>query len=84
VCKVQLSIPLFIVAPDERFEKVQREINRPVFSKALHQPLPEICRFIPYSSLKSKVQQAEAVGFLRYLRPDFLDELAESTALDEL
>jgi hypothetical protein len=37
-----------------------------------------------YSSLKTKVQQAEAGGFLRYLRPDFLDELAENTALDEL
>jgi hypothetical protein len=79
-----LKIPLYIVAPNERFEKVQREINRPIFSKALSQPLPEICRYIPYSELKSKIKQAEQGGFLRYLRPDFLDELAESVALDEV
>lgn len=79
-----INIPLYIVAPDERFEKVQKEINRPVFSKALNQSLPEICRFIPYSALKSKVQQAESGGFLRYLKPEFLDELAESVVLDEI
>src|SRR5690606_31880170 len=43
-----INIPLFIVAPDERGEKVRTEINRPVFSKALKQSLPKICRYIPY------------------------------------
>lgn len=77
-----INIPLFIVAPDERGEKVRNEINRPVFSKALKQSLPKICRYIPYSSLKEKVEQAQAGGFLRYLRPDFLDEIAESVELE--
>ena len=76
-----INISLFIVAPDERFEKVQKEINRPVFSKALRKPLPEICRFIPYSSLKMQVQQMKMGGFLPYIRPDFIDKLAKSTAL---
>lgn len=79
-----INIPLFIVAPDERQEKVEREINRPVFSKALKQPLPKICRYIPYSALKAKVQQAESGGFLPYLRPDFLDEIAENMELDDI
>jgi hypothetical protein len=78
-----INIPLFIVAPDERREKVEHEINRPIFSKALKQPLPGICRYIPYSALREKVEQAEIGGFLRYLRPDFLDEIAESVELDE-
>jgi hypothetical protein len=79
-----ISIPLYIVAPDERREKVQRETNRPIFSRALEQPLPEICQFIPYSPLKAKVQQAEEGGFLPYLRPEFLDEIAESVVLEDL
>ena len=79
-----INIPLFIVAPDERQEKVQKEINRPVFSKALNQPLPEICRYIPYTSLKQKIQQAEEGGLLQYLRPEFLDEIAEDVNLDDI
>jgi hypothetical protein len=78
-----INIPLFIVAPDERREKVQKEINRPVFSTALNQPLPEICRYISYSALQEKIQQARAGGFLRYLRPEFLDEIAEDVAIDD-
>ncbi len=73
-----INIRLYIVAPDDRWEKVYAEVNRPTFSK-LKTPLREICQFIPYSSLKEKLKQ---VGDLvRYLRPNFLDEIAES--LDE-
>lgn len=78
-----IKIPLFIVAPDERQEKVEKEINRPVFSKALKQPLPEICRYIPYSALREKIEQAQAGGFLRYLKPDFLNEIAENVGLED-
>jgi predicted RNA-binding protein len=78
-----IKIPLFIVAPDERQEKVEREINRPVFARALNQSLPEICRYIPYSALRQKVQSAEEGGFLRYLRPDFIDEIAESVQIED-
>jgi hypothetical protein len=79
-----INISLYIVAPDERYEKVKKEINRPIFSKALKQPLPEICHYIPYSSLKLKIRQAEDGGFLRYLRPDFLDEIAESVEIENV
>ena len=50
-----IKINLYIVAPDERREKVFNEINRPTFAR-LKPPLPDICRFIPYSELKSKTE----------------------------
>jgi len=78
-----INIPLYIVAPDEREEKVRTEINRPVF-KALKQSLPKVCRFIPYSALTEKVEQAQQGGFLQYLRPEFLNELAQSAELEDL
>lgn len=37
-----LNIPLYIVAPDDRRDKVFKEVNRPTFSR-LSPPLPEIC-----------------------------------------
>jgi len=71
-----LNIRLYIVAPDERSEKVYREINRPTFTRSLKPPLTEICQFIPYSALQAKLHQ---VGdMLPYMKPDFLDAIAES------
>jgi hypothetical protein len=40
-----LNIPLYLVAPDEKCDKVMTEVNRPTFSR-LSPPLSEICRFI--------------------------------------
>jgi hypothetical protein len=77
-----LNIQLFIVAPDERREKVRAEINRPTFSRALTPPLTEICRFIPYSVLQSKLEQAG--NLVRYLRPDFLNEIAETVEVEDI
>ena len=42
-----LNIPLYLVAPDERREKVMIEVNRPTFCR-LNPPLSEICRFISF------------------------------------
>ena len=69
-----ITINLFIVAPDARREKVKTEINRPTFANAR---LPRKCRYIPYSKLTSRIEQANIGGFLRYLNPTFLDEIAE-------
>lgn len=71
-----LNIKLYIVAPDSRREKVVEEINRPTFSK-LKTPLNEYCQFIPYSSLKEKVQQALNLDLIKHLKPDFIDDIAE-------
>jgi hypothetical protein len=74
-----INIRLYIVAPDERRDKVFSEINRPTFT-SLKPALRDICQFIPYSSLQEKLKQVN--DFLRYLRPEFLDEIAESIEAD--
>ncbi|WP_273467361.1 hypothetical protein [Methanothrix sp.] len=65
--------------PDERREKVFYEINRPAFAR-LKPPLPKICRFIPYLELKKEVEQIG--NRIRYMRPEFISEIAESCEPD--
>ncbi|HET8845477.1 MAG TPA: hypothetical protein VFN35_28655 [Ktedonobacteraceae bacterium] len=75
-----LKIPLYIVAPDERRNKVITEINRPTFSK-LVPPMYQMCRFISIPILKERIMQIAQV--LKYLKPEFLDELSEACDLEE-
>ncbi len=76
-----LNIPLYLVAPDDRRDKVMTEVNRPTFSK-LSPPLSEICRFISFNSLK---EQIKAVGhMLRFIKPEFLEEISESCEIEEV
>ena len=72
-----LNINLFIVAPDARRDKVKAEINRPTFAKL---KLPQRCRYIGYTRLTQKIDQATRGGFLRHLSPSILEELAEKMA----
>lgn len=75
-----INIKLYIVAPDERREKVIGEINRPTFAR-LNPPLTKICRFVPYSILKKEIDQ---IGYrVRHMKPQFIDDIAESCELDE-
>lgn len=76
-----LNIPLYIVAPDERRDKVVNEVNRPTFS-SLSPPLSEICRYIPFSVLKTTIPKIEVM--LNYIKPDYLDELAESCEIEDI
>jgi hypothetical protein len=76
-----LNIDLYIVAPDDRREKVVIEINRPTFSN-LTTPVSKICRYIPFSKLKEKIKLHHDV--LIYLRPSFLKEISESCQLKDL
>jgi predicted RNA-binding protein len=76
-----LTMPLYLVAPDDRRGKVMTEVNRPTFSN-LSPPLSEICRFISFSTLK---EQIKAVGhMLRFIKPEFLEEISESCEIEEL
>lgn len=75
-----LNIPLFIVAPDERRSKVIDEVNRPTFSRLIP-PLVEVCRYISFSALRTRLKEVGA--FVRYLKPEFLDELAEECSVEE-
>lgn len=75
-----INVRLYIVAPPERRERVIQEINRPTFSR-LVPAMSEVCRFIPTDALARTVGRLE--GFVRHLRPDFLDEVAEACDLPE-
>lgn len=75
-----LNIPLYLVAPDKRREKVFVEVNRPTFSR-LSPPLVDVCRYISFSTLKSRLE--EAAAFVRYLKPEFLEELSEVCEVEE-
>ena len=75
-----LNIPLYIVAPDEKREKVISEVNRPTFRR-LEPPMAEVTRYIAFSTLRERVSQA--ASFLRYLKPDFIEELSEPCDVEE-
>jgi hypothetical protein len=76
-----LKIPLFVVAPDDKAEKVVREVNRPTFS-ILQPPLNEICRVITFADLRERVTQV--MPFIKHVKPDFIEEIADSCVLPEL
>jgi hypothetical protein len=72
-----IDIPLFIVAPDDRRHLVLREIRRPTFTR-METPLHEVCRYVPFSKLEAALEHfGENV---KYLRPDFMDSIAERVA----
>lgn len=75
-----LNIPLYLVAPDERRNKVITEVNRPTFSR-LSPPLSETCRYISFSTLKDQIKAVSHI--LRFLKPEFLDEISESCEIEE-
>ena len=76
-----LNIPLYIVAPDDRRDKVISEVNRPVFSR-LSQPMSEIVGFVPFSVLRSRFAEIETV--LQHLKPSLVEEIAESCNLERV
>jgi len=76
-----LKINLYIVAPDDRSDKVIAEVNRPTFA-TLNPPLPKICKFIPYSQLRKEVDQ---VGYrVSYMVPQCIDGIAEGCETEEV
>ena len=76
-----LNIPLYLVAPDDRRERVIIEVNRPIFSR-LNPPLSETCRFISFSTLKEQIKAAS--NFIRFMKPEFLEEISESCEIEEV
>jgi predicted RNA-binding protein len=76
-----LNIPLYLVAPIERREKVFTEVNRPTFSR-LTPAMSKMCRYISFNALREQVNQVASV--VRYLKPEFLEEVSESCEIEEL
>jgi predicted RNA-binding protein len=76
-----ISIDLYIVAPDDRRAKVKEEVNRSTFAR-LDRPLPQICKFLPYSELKKEIEQMG--DRVKYMKPQYINErIAESCELHE-
>ena len=75
-----LTIPLYLVAPDERRGKVFTEVNRPTFSR-LSPQLSKICRFKAFDTLKNQTKAVSHV--LRFLKPEFLEQISESCEVEE-
>lgn len=79
-----ITIKLYIVAPDERREKVISEINRPTFSNSnLETPLPKVCKFMPYSKLKEiDKEHGRSMKYIGQKGIDIIDEFAENCDID--
>jgi hypothetical protein len=75
-----LNIPLHVVAPDERRNKVVVEVNRPTFSR-LTPPLKDACRFISFSTLRERLPTFAPI--VQYLKPNVLEELSESCDIEQ-
>jgi len=50
------NAPIYIVAPDDRWESVVSEVTRPVFAN-LPRPLAACCRFLPASAVEMILQK---------------------------
>jgi len=76
-----INVPLFLVAPDDRRDKVFSEVNRPTFSK-LDTPLSEVCKYVSFATLRERASQYADV--IHLMKPfDFLDYLSEACAVEE-
>jgi hypothetical protein len=69
-----LDINLYLVGPDNRYEKFVREVARPTFASR-PKPLHSVCGFLPYSKLCERLKEAKNV--IRFLKPEFIDEIAD-------
>lgn len=71
-----IEINLFLVAPDERREKVKQEILRPTFSLK-EKPLAEVCGFISFGNFTATLDGIRKLGLASSLKSDFLLKTAE-------
>jgi hypothetical protein len=76
-----ISVPLFLVAPDERRDEVVRQVNRPTFER-MNPPLVDVCRYISFEGLREALSAAQ--NFISFLKPTWLQTISESCALDDL
>ena len=71
-----LDINLYLVAPDERRDKVEQELLRPTF-QLRPKPLHKICGYLSFSKLIEKVDGIRKLGLAPSLNPEFLKDTAE-------
>jgi hypothetical protein len=75
-----INIPLYIVAPSERRNKVIAEVNRPTFAK-LSPSMSEMCRFISFEELKKEMGTAQRL--VQFLKPEFVESFSESCVIGD-
>lgn len=71
-----LDINLYLVAPDERRDKVEQELLRPTFSLR-EKPLAKVCGFLPFGAFCEKLEGIRKLGLAGSLKPGFLKSTAE-------
>ncbi len=67
-----LNLPLHIVAPADRKEKVFREINRPIF-QLMDTKLSECCSFISYDN----IYELEKIPKIQHMNHSIIEEFEE-------
>lgn len=77
-----LDISLYLVAPDDRRDKVEQELLRPTFSLR-EKPLAKICGFLRFSDLCEKLAGIRKLGLSASLKPSFLKAIAEFFVVNE-
>jgi hypothetical protein len=70
-----IQIDLYLVAPDDRRDKVEQEILRPTFNLR-ERPLAEVCGFLSFSKLIEAVEGIRKLGLAASLKPNFLKKTA--------
>ncbi len=58
-----------------------RVLTHPPTFARLSPPMADMCRFISFATLRNHLERA--APFLRHLKPDFLDAMSESCAIDD-
>ncbi len=77
-----LDISLFLVAPDERRDKVEQELLRPSFSLR-DKPLSKVCGFLPFGKLCELLSGIRKLGLGGSLKATFLKSTAEYFSADD-
>lgn len=71
-----LSMPMFLVAPEDRREKVADQLYRPTFARMRPRPLAEMCQFLSFENLREAAGRKDEEW--RYLKFEYIsDQLAE-------
>jgi hypothetical protein len=71
-----LDIDFYLVAAEERRDKVKQEILRPTFNLR-EKPLCRVCGFLSYESLTKQIDGIQKLGLTSSLKPNFLKSIAE-------
>jgi len=77
-----IDINLFLVAPDDRRDKVEQELLRPTFSLR-EKPLSKICGFLAFGRLCEQLAGIRKLGLGASLRATFLKSTAEYFNADD-